>query len=79
MARYKHLEYSQITLVPVDFREQILPGTFEYALTELIDREIDHSLFGKRYDNDETGATAYNPALLLKIILSLLQTRSCGS
>ncbi|MEW6571033.1 MAG: transposase [Nitrospirota bacterium] len=35
----------------------------------MIDNEIDLSLFDERYKNDETGAPAYDPAILLKIIL----------
>jgi transposase len=49
--------------------EQILPGTFEYALNWLVDHEIDLSVFDARYCNDETGAAAYDPAVLLKIVL----------
>lgn len=69
MARYKHYDYSQMKLLPVSFKEQILSGTFEYTLNELIDEEIDLSVFEERYCNDETGAPAYDPAILLKIIL----------
>lgn len=35
----------------------------------MIDNEIDLSVFDARYRNNETGAPAYNPAILLKIIL----------
>jgi transposase len=69
MARYKHYDYSQMKLLPVNFEQQILPGTFEYTLNELIDNEIDLAVFEQRYHNDETGAPAYDPAILLKIIL----------
>ncbi|MCJ7617890.1 MAG: hypothetical protein MUO43_15280 [Desulfobacterales bacterium] len=48
-------------------KEQELP-TFEYALSYLIDNEVDISIFDNRYNNDETGATAYDPASILKII-----------
>ena len=56
-------------LLPVSFEQQILPGTFEYTLNELIDNEVDLTVFEARYRNDETGAPAYDPAILLKIIL----------
>ena len=69
MARYKSYSYDQGKLIPVYFKEQILPGTFEYALNHLIDHELDLSIFVPRYKNDDTGAPAYNPAILLKIIL----------
>jgi transposase len=69
MARYKEYDYSQGKFVPVHFDKQILPGTFEHTLHYLIDNEIDLSIFDKRYNNDETGAPAYDPAILLKIVL----------
>jgi transposase len=69
MARYKEYDYSQGKFIPIHFDRQILPGTFEYSLHYLIDNEIDLSMFDARYRNDETGAPAYDPAILLKIIL----------
>jgi len=69
MARFKHYDYGQMKMLPVSFKEQILPGTFEYTLNHLIDHEIDLKVFEHRYKNDETGAPAYDPAILLKIIL----------
>jgi len=35
----------------------------------LIDHEVDLSVFEARYRNDETGAPAYDPGILLKIVL----------
>ena len=69
MARYKHYDYKQTKMLPISFDRQILPGTFEYTLNYLIDEKIDLSVFNERYKNDETGAPAYDPAILLKIIL----------
>ncbi len=69
MARYKEYSYEQTKLIPLSFHHQILPGTFEYTLNYLIDNEFDLSLFEQRYHNDEMGAPAYDPAVLLKIIL----------
>jgi transposase len=46
-----------------------VPGSFEYALDVLIDTEIDLSRLAARYGNDETGAPAYDPAVMLKIVL----------
>ena len=45
------------------------PGPFKYSLHSLVDNEIDLSVFDTRYRNDEMGAPAYDPAILLKIIL----------
>ena len=69
MARYKEYSYEQTKLIPLSFHHQILPGTFEYTLNYLIDNEVELSIFEQRYRNDETGAPAYDPAVLLKIIL----------
>lgn len=68
MVRYKQYDYSQGKFIPVHFDKQILPGTFEYTLNYLIDNEIELSVFDLRYQNDETGAPAYDPAILIKII-----------
>ena len=77
MARYKHIDAPQEVplgdtsprFIAVDLERQLLPGTFEYALNYLIDHEIDLSSFDARYRNDETGASAYPPAMLLKVVL----------
>jgi len=69
MAKYKQYDYSQGKFIPLCFNKQILPGTFEHTLHYLIDNEIDLSVFDLRYQNDETGAPAYDPAILLKIVL----------
>ena len=46
-----------------------LPGTFEYTLNYLVDHELDLRVFDARYRNDDTGAPAFDPAVLLKIII----------
>ena len=69
MAKYKDYSYDQGVFLPVFFDKQILPGTFEYSINHLIDNEIDLSVFDKRYNNDKTGAPAYDPRILLKIVL----------
>lgn len=69
MARYKDYSYDQTKLIPIAFHRQVLPGSFEYTLNYLIDHEVDLLVFESRYRNDETGAPAYDPAILLKVIL----------
>src|SRR6266481_86220 len=69
MARYKTHDSRQVKLIPVSFADQILPGTFAYALYEIVDQHIDMRPFEARYKNDETGRLAYDPAILLKIVL----------
>ena len=68
MPRFKPVDYSP-RLLAVDLTRQLIPGTFEYALHHLLDHEIDLSAIEARYDNDEVGASAYDPRVLLKIVL----------
>ena len=68
MARYKDVCYEQDKFIPIRFSKQIVPGTFEYTLCYLIEHVVDMSVFDEHYINDETGAPAYDPAVLLKII-----------
>lgn len=69
MAKYKKYSNDQGVFLPVYFDKQILPGTFEYSLNHLVENELDVSFFDRRYKNDQTGAPAYDPKILLKIIL----------
>ena len=68
MARYKYIDTNPRFLA-VDLAKQLLPGTFEHALNHLLDHGIDLSHFDARFRNDVTGAPAYPPALLLKVVL----------
>lgn len=68
MARYKLVDRSPRFLAIV-LESQLIPGSFEHALDVLIDTEIDLSRLAKRFRNDATGAPAYDPAVMLKIVL----------
>jgi len=68
MARYKHIDTSPRFLA-VDLQRQLLPGTFEHAMNFLIDHRLDLGSFDIRFKNDATGAAAYPPAMLLKVVL----------
>jgi transposase len=69
MANYIKFSYDQGLMIPVNLNKQITEGTIEYTINWLVDNRIDLSGFEKNYKNDETGAPAYHPAILLKIIL----------
>lgn len=69
MARYKEYDYDQMKMIPISFDRQILPGSFEYSLSYLIDHELDLSAFDQHYCNDDNGRPAYDPRLLLKITI----------
>jgi transposase len=68
MPRYKPIDRG-MKLLPIDLSVQLLPGTFEHALSHLIDHELDLRVFEARFRNDDTGAPAYPPSVMLKIIL----------
>ena len=67
MARFKYADKSQGLFLTVNLEEQLIPGTFEWAVNYLIDK-MDLSLFELNYHNDELGACAYSPNILLKVI-----------
>ncbi|WP_354625360.1 transposase [Psychromonas sp. MME2] len=69
MANYKPDLSCQSKFIPIDFAQQILPGTFEYALSHIVDKHLDLSTFDDWYNNDNGGAAAYPPSVMLKIIL----------
>ena len=68
MARYKHIDQSP-RFLPVDLAAQLLPGTFEHAAHHLLTHAVDLSRFDARFRNDDTGAPAYPPAMLLTVVL----------
>ncbi len=69
MARYKPYDLNQSKMIPLSYADQIVEGSFEYALGEIVEKHLDLSAFEKRYANDETGRPAYDPRLLLKVVL----------
>ena len=69
MARFKDYSYEQGIMIPIDFTKQIIPGTIEHTIHWIVDNKIDMSRLSDKYINDKTGAPAYDPAILLKIIL----------
>ena len=78
MPRFKPV-HKGLKLLPVDFERQLIPGTFEHALSYLIDHELDLSTFESRYRNHDQGASAYSPAVLLKIVLLAYSRGIVGS
>ena len=61
MAKYKRYDYSQSVLIPVSLEKQLMPGTLEFAIHTLIETRMDLSVFDSKYNNDETGRSAYDP------------------
>jgi len=56
-------------MVVVNFLDQLQPGTFEHAVHYLVDHKLDLSCFDATFKNEKNGRPAYDPAILLKIIL----------
>ena len=69
MAKFKAYNYSQRVFLPVSLEDQLLPGTLEFAIHTLVENRLNTSRFETHYRNDETGRLAYNPKILLKIVL----------
>lgn len=68
MARYKPQDCNSL-LLPVVLSEQIIPGSFAFALNYLVDHELDLGALDANFKNDEVGASAYDPRVMLKIVL----------
>ncbi len=69
MARYKTYDYDQLTMIPVSLRDQLEPGTLEYTIHYVVEERLDLSSFDLQYCNDEQGRPAYDPRILLNVIL----------
>ena len=83
MPRYKPSDCHALML-PVVLSEQIVPGSFAFALSNLVDQELDLSALDARFKNDITGASAYDPRVMLKIVLlaysqGLISSRSIAA
>jgi hypothetical protein len=64
MARYKPQEKHSL-LLPVVLTEQIVSGSFAFALNYLVDHELDFCALDAWFNNDEGGASAYDPRVML--------------
>ena len=69
MAKYKPYDYRQSVLLPVSLEDQLMPGTLEFAIHTLVEKRLDMSVFHAKYQNDDTGRAAYDPKILLKVVL----------
>lgn len=69
MPRFRVCDYRQRLMISVSLEEQLVSGTLEHAIHYLIEERVEDSWFEDLYANDETGAPAYPPRMLLKIIL----------
>ena len=56
-------------LLHIDLSVQLLPGTFEHALSHLVDEELDLRSLDAHFKNDHAGAPAYAQQVMIRIIL----------
>ena len=68
MARLKEVK-TGVAMLVIDFDKQLQPGSFAHALCHMVDRELDLTGLLARIRNDDGGAPAYDPGVLLKIVL----------
>lgn len=45
MPRYKPYNYNQTKLIPINYENQIQPGSFEYTILYFVDNEMNFSVF----------------------------------
>ena len=69
MPKFIPYDYNQNTMVVINYQDQLQPGTFEHAIHFLVTHKLDLSVYFSSYKNTDNGRPAYDPAILLKIIL----------
>jgi len=79
MAKYKHYDYKQMIMLPISLEDQLSPGTLEFAIHTLVETRMDLSVFDDKYSNDDTGRLAYDPKILLKVVLFAYSRGLTGS
>jgi transposase len=60
---------NQSKMVVINYSDQLQDVTFEFAINRIIAHQLDLTIFHPRYQNDSSSRPAYDPAILLKIIL----------
>ena len=69
MAKFKPCNEAQMVMLPISLQDQLVSGTLEHTISQVVDDHIDLTVFDARYHNDDTGASAIHPKILLKVIL----------
>ena len=69
MPNFIPYDYNQNSMVVINFKDQLQPGTFEHAIHFLVENKLDLSVYFSAYKNEDNGRPAYDPAILLKVIL----------
>ncbi|WP_334118961.1 hypothetical protein [Limnobacter sp.] len=56
-------------LLPVVVCDQLVPGGFAFAMDYLVDNELGLTAMDALLKNDQAGASANDPRIMLKIVL----------
>ncbi len=67
--RFKAYDYNQDQIHVINYQEQLRTEPLAYAIHHLVDTRIGLDRFEDRYSCSEFGPKAYDPRLLLKIVL----------
>ena len=79
MAKFKLYDYKQMVMPPIFLEDQLAPGTLEFAIHIVVETRMDLSIFDEKYKNDETGRLAYDPKILVKVVLFAYSRGLTGS
>jgi transposase len=79
MAKYKNSDRSQMQIKMIDFSAQLVEGTIEHTIDYLVEHKINLENFDANFKNDKTGAPAYHPKVMLKVILYAYSNGITGS
>lgn len=71
MAKYKPRNYDQVAMLPISLENQLVPGSLEQTINQLVEQKVDLSVFDQRHNNnnDDSRAAAIPPKVLLNVIL----------
>jgi transposase len=69
MPNFIPTNYRQDLLLSINLEDQLQDGTFEHSLHHLVEKKLNLSVFYPRYKNEHEGRPAYDPKVLLKIVL----------
>jgi hypothetical protein len=56
MAKYKPLNENQLVMLPISLQDQLVPGTLEHTISQLVEQHVDLSVFDGRYNTITTRA-----------------------
>ena len=48
MPKYKPYDLNQTKMIPLSYADQVVEGSFEYALNEIVEEHLDLSVFERR-------------------------------